>query len=133
MWDPAKRMKVGSTYVSKESVRAKRGGASSLSNLPASKQSRCICVNPDYIAIAGNDGTVSLRKHDAADEIVKALKDSKEWIEVMAFSPCNTMLAVGSHDNGLYIYNVADGAFTLKGTHKKHSSYIMALDWSKDG
>jgi len=48
----------------------------------------------------------------------------------MAFSPDQTMFAVGSHDNYLYIYNTADGGFTLKGKHCKHSSYIMALDWS---
>ena len=40
------------------------------------------------------------------------------------------MLAVGSHDNGLYIYNTND--WSLKGKMNKHSSYIMALDWSAD-
>ena len=48
----------------------------------------------------------------------------------MAFSPCQKMLAVGSHDNGLYIYDT--DSWALKGKMNKHSSYIMALDWSAD-
>lgn len=45
----------------------------------------------------------------------------------MAFSPDQKMLAVGSHDNRIYIYETA--GWTLKATCKGHSSYIMALDW----
>ena len=45
----------------------------------------------------------------------------------MAFSPDQSMLAVGSHDNNIYIYNTSD--WSLKGTCTGHSSYIMALDF----
>lgn len=48
----------------------------------------------------------------------------------MAFSPDGSMLAVGSHDNTIYIYNTSD--WSLKARCSKHSSYIMAFDWSAD-
>ena len=59
------------------------------------------------------------------------MADSSEWIEVMAFSPDQKLLAVGSHDNAIYIYET--GGWTLKGKCTGHSSFIMALDWAKDG
>jgi microtubule-associated protein-like 1/2 len=58
------------------------------------------------------------------------LKDSKEWIEVMAFSPDGQYLAVGSHDNMIRVYSTAD--WSLTGNCRGHSSYIMALDWCKE-
>lgn len=48
----------------------------------------------------------------------------------MTISPCGKFLAVGSHDNFIRIY--AMEGFAHLGTGKKHSSYIMALDWSAD-
>lgn len=50
----------------------------------------------------------------------------------MHYSPDNSKLAVGSHDNAIYIYDVAQGYKLL---HKLtgHSSFITALDWSVDG
>lgn len=42
-------------------------------------------------------------------------------------------MAVGSHDNNLYVYNVSDdGAYSLYKTFSKHTSYITALDWASD-
>jgi len=67
------------------------------------------------------------------DEVNCELTDAKEWIECMAFDPKGKMLAVGSHDNNIYIYDILRNDFKLKGTLKAHNSYIMALDWSKDG
>ena len=40
------------------------------------------------------------------------------------------MLAVGSHDNYIYIYNTSD--WSLKYKMFGHSSFIIALDWSQD-
>ena len=45
----------------------------------------------------------------------------------MAFSPDNQYLAVGSHDNAIYVYRTSD--WGLQGKCTGHSSYIMALDW----
>ena len=42
-------------------------------------------------------------------------------------------MAVGSHDNNIYIYEVNGNSYKLKGTLKGHNSFITQLDWSKDG
>jgi WD40 repeat protein len=38
------------------------------------------------------------------DKIAKTLDDAEEWIQAAAFSPDSSKLAVGSHDNKIYIY-----------------------------
>lgn len=48
----------------------------------------------------------------------------------MAYSPDGSMLAVGSHDNKIYIYNAT--TYKLVGTCAKHSSFIVSVDWSSD-
>jgi len=126
-WNPSKRERVCEFKVTDKVKKSKRGGASTLSNLPDSKCSRAVAVHKDDIAVAGNDGTVYIK--DCATGADKhTMTDSGEWIEVMHYSPDGTMLAVGSHDNNIYIYNVDDG-YSLKGTLKAHSSFIVCLDW----
>jgi WD40 repeat protein len=49
----------------------------------------------------------------------------------MKYSPCGAYLAVGSHDNKIYIYKVSDG-YSLYATFDKHNSFVTALDWSVD-
>lgn len=65
-------------------------------------------------------------------EVTNILEDSAEWIECMTFSPDQRYLAVGSHDNYIYIYDAQD-SFSLVGKCKGHSSYITAVDFSQDG
>ena len=67
------------------------------------------------------------------DNIKHLINNPKEWIEAIEYNSDGTRIAVGSHDNKIYVYNVTDDCkykpFTaLKG----HSSYITALDWSLD-
>lgn len=58
----------------------------------------------------------------------------KEWIEIMRYSNDGSMLAVGSHDNFIYIYKtVASGKYKPHGKLVGHSSFITGLDWSVDG
>merc|ERR1711881_705263 len=38
------------------------------------------------------------------------------------------MLGVGSHDNDIYIYDVA-GGYSLKGKLQAHKSFIVCFDW----
>jgi microtubule-associated protein-like 1/2 len=54
---------------------------------------------------------------------------SSEWIECMSVSPDGRYLAVGSHDNYIYILENNEKKYTLKG----HNSFIVCLDWSIDG
>jgi WD40 repeat protein len=49
----------------------------------------------------------------------------------MAYSPDGSKLAVGSHDNNIYIYDST--SYNLVGTLKAHKSFLVSLDWSKDG
>lgn len=126
-WDPANRCNTKTVKVSDKRKKAARGGASTLSKLPDSQCSRAVAVNSDYLAIAANDGTVHIRTCADPNNNIAELTDSREWIEVMAFSPNNELLAVGSHDNNIYIYSTAN--WGLVGTCKGHNSYIMALDW----
>lgn len=48
----------------------------------------------------------------------------------MRFSPDGTYLAIGSHDQYIYIIKTSD--WSLASKLQKHSSYITALDWSAD-
>jgi len=52
----------------------------------------------------------------------------------MRYSNDGSMLAVGSHDNFIYIYKTtAGGKYKPHGKLVGHSSFITGLDWSLDG
>ena len=65
------------------------------------------------------------------------IHDAHEWISDIKFSPDGKTLAVGSHDNAIYLYGVdfeddGEGAIKIKSpprTFKKHSSYITHFDF----
>lgn len=60
-WNPTERKHVKTFKVSDRTVKSKKGGASTLSTLPASQCSRAVALNSDWMAVAGNDGAVSIR------------------------------------------------------------------------
>lgn len=124
-----------------------KGGASSMSSQPAGCQSRCVTYNSalNQLAVANNKGIVTIREIDwaavdagtpgALDNVKKTLfsKVKKaEWIETMQFSPCNKYLAIGSHDNFIYLYDTK--TYSDSKAHKLtgHSSFITSIDWSQD-
>lgn len=92
-----------------------KGGASSMSSLPASNQSRCVVYNADlkHLAVADNKGLVTIREVDWAavdartpgsldnvkKTLFKELKAKAKWIECMVYSPDSKHLCVGSHDD----------------------------------
>ena len=43
------------------------------------------------------------------------------------------MLAVGSHDNDIYIYTVNGNTYQRAGKLEAHKSFITNMDWSRDG
>lgn len=49
----------------------------------------------------------------------------------MCYSPDGKKLAVGSHDNAVYVYDV-DNNYKLLGKCGKSSSYITSVDWTID-
>jgi WD40 repeat protein len=64
------------------------------------------------------------------DNVVHTGKEPAEWNEVAVFSPNGKWLAIGSHDNGIYIFDTS--TWKLKSKGDKHHSFITALDWSMD-
>lgn len=112
------------------------GGASSLSDEPPEREARAIAYNSklNHLAVGDNTGNVTIRELKFAkgadlNKVIKILKDPLEWIESMRYNPNRSMLAVGSHDNFIYIYN-SDKNYALYCKLKGHSSYICGLDWS---
>lgn len=141
---------VGAPSKKKKPTRPKRGGASTMSSQPADCQSRCVayCVKLGHLAVANNNGIVTIREIDwnlidQGDAIginsvkctlFKKLKKA-EWIETMHYSLPNASgnqdwLAVGSHDNTIYLIDTK----TYSKQHKLtgHSSFITAIDFSLD-
>jgi len=58
-------------------------------------------------------------------------KDVKkaEWIEAMVYSPNNKWLAVGSHDNMIYLLDTAKYSEKSMKKLTGHSSFITSIDW----
>jgi hypothetical protein len=53
-------------------------------------------------------GKISIREYKDFDKKVISLKDPQEWCEVVRYSPCQNFLAVGSHDNHVYVYSISE-------------------------
>ncbi|XP_052001277.1 echinoderm microtubule-associated protein-like 1 isoform X2 [Xyrauchen texanus] len=67
-------------------------------------------------------------------DLVTMHTDGNEQLSVMRFSPDGNFLAIGSHDNYIYIYAVAENGkkYNRVGKCSGHSSFITHLDWSVD-
>ncbi|KAM4729576.1 echinoderm microtubule-associated protein-like 4 isoform 3-T3 [Anableps anableps] len=67
-------------------------------------------------------------------DLVGIHTDGNEQLSVLRFSVDGSMLAVGSHDNFIYLYNVSEQGrrYSRYGKCTGHSSYITHLDWSPD-
>jgi len=64
----------------------------------------------------------------------KKPKPPYEWIESMCYSPGpdNWALAVGSHNNMIYILEIDKNYKQYGKTLTGHSSFITSMDWSQD-
>ncbi|XP_028923826.1 echinoderm microtubule-associated protein-like 1 isoform X1 [Ornithorhynchus anatinus] len=65
-------------------------------------------------------------------DLVTVHTDGNEQLSVMRYSPDGNFLAIGSHDNCIYIYGVNDNGrkYSRIGKCSGHSSFITHLDWS---
>ncbi|KAG8514417.1 Echinoderm microtubule-associated protein-like 1, partial [Galemys pyrenaicus] len=65
-------------------------------------------------------------------DLVAVHTDGNEQLSVMRYSPDGNFLAIGSHDNCIYIYAVSDNGrkYARVGKCSGHSSFITHLDWS---
>ena len=113
-----------------------RSTASSLSSQPAHQQSRAITMSSlhGHIALSNNHGDIHIFEEGNFNNCLAKLKHPQEWVEAIEYSPDSKFLAVGAHDDTIYIYSISsEGKYSL---HYKieymHSSAITALDWSMD-
>jgi len=99
-------------------------------DLQDSVKARCVEVSPDdkLIATGFKDGFVKIYDGDSLEQKV-SFKHAKEWISDLKFSPDNNFIAIGSHDNAIYLYSVPN--FKKLFVMNKHS-YITHLDWSEN-
>ncbi|KTF88448.1 hypothetical protein cypCar_00005501 [Cyprinus carpio] len=67
-------------------------------------------------------------------DLVTVHTDGNDQLSVMRFSPDGHFLAIGSHDNYIYMYAVAENGkkYSRVGKCSGHSSFITHLDWSVD-
>jgi len=118
---------------SKDQERNKKSTASTLSNYPPNQQARAVCYNPynGHVAVSNNFGKVTIRSKENLNRKIKTLKDCTEWSEMMKYSPDGQKLAVSSHDNNIYVYEV-NNDYALYCKFAKHNSYVTSIDWSQD-
>jgi WD40 repeat protein len=133
-WNITKRECIAQGQVCDEDKKSKAGGASSMTDYAPSKCARAVDVNASgngHVAVGHNDGRVTIRSSmKKLNDIIRTLTDSAEWIEAIAYSPCGSKLAVGSHDNNVYVYD--SSSYELLGKCNKHNSFIVSVDWSED-
>lgn len=49
------------------------------------------------------------------------------------YSPCENYLAIGSHDNHVYIYAINDQhEYALLSKDERNHAWITGIDWTKD-
>eukprot|EP01041_Mallomonas_annulata_P001147 gene1147-2216_t len=104
--------------------------------------SRCCCYSPDgkHLAVGfGSPKRVSARQYDGKwviydtedFQVIHEARDSNKWISEIKYSPNGNLLAMGSFDNKIYVYNIP-GGYSLSAMISQHSSFITHLDFSED-
>uniref|UniRef100_A0A8C4RAU6 Uncharacterized protein n=1 Tax=Eptatretus burgeri TaxID=7764 RepID=A0A8C4RAU6_EPTBU len=68
-------------------------------------------------------------------DLVTLHTDGTELLSVMRFSPDGSMLAIGSHENFIFLYSVMESGrrYARMGKCTGHSSFITHLDWASNG
>ncbi|XP_068435915.1 echinoderm microtubule-associated protein-like 1 isoform X8 [Clinocottus analis] len=85
------------------------------------------------VAIGTQTGRWLVLDSDSKD-LVAVHTDGNEQLSVVCYGPDGNFLAVGSHDNYIYVYAVAENGrkYSRVGKCSGHSSFITHLDWSVD-
>uniref|UniRef100_A0A7N6A206 HELP domain-containing protein n=1 Tax=Anabas testudineus TaxID=64144 RepID=A0A7N6A206_ANATE len=85
------------------------------------------------VAIGTQTGRWLVLDTDSKD-LVTVHTDGNEQLSVMSYGPDGNFLAIGSHDNYIYVYAVAENGrkYSRVGKCSGHSSFITHLDWSVD-
>uniref|UniRef100_A0A1A7Y087 Echinoderm microtubule associated protein like 1 n=1 Tax=Iconisemion striatum TaxID=60296 RepID=A0A1A7Y087_9TELE len=85
------------------------------------------------VAVGTQTGRWLVLDTDSKD-LVTVHTDGNEQLSVMSYGPDGNFLAIGSHDNYIYVYAVAENGrkYSRVGKCSGHSSFITHLDWSVD-
>ena len=78
------------------------------------------------------EGRVLLFRAADLSQIGEA-QDATRWVSDVKFSPNGRMLAIGAHDQAMYVYDVSSSGLKLRYKFKKHSGAVLHLDFSADG
>ena len=71
--------------------------------------------------------------YDDFSKRITTINKPKEWCETLVYSPNEEYLAIGSHDDTIYIYKIVDGKYNHHWTIGSiHTSAILGMDWSRD-
>ncbi|XP_018021292.1 echinoderm microtubule-associated protein-like 2 isoform X2 [Hyalella azteca] len=97
-------------------------------------QSVCYSPGGEVVVVGLADGTWQVLDTET-QEVVFEGHDGDEPIQVVRFSPDGSLLALGSRDNSVYIYEAGDAfkEYNSRGACTGHSSFIRSLDFSADG
>eukprot|EP00873_Tetraselmis_striata_P042208 jgi/Tetstr1/462472/TSEL_007468.t1 len=87
--------------------------------------------NGGHLAIGCKDGGLQVLEFYPAMRQVFWGHDTHSSIDELKYSPCGQFLAVASHDQCIYVYNVSKG-YSKVGRCVGHSSSVIHLDWSAD-
>uniref|UniRef100_A0A8C1VPY2 EMAP like 4 n=1 Tax=Cyprinus carpio TaxID=7962 RepID=A0A8C1VPY2_CYPCA len=100
-----------------------------------SEHGHCADFHPSgsVVAIGTHSGKWYALDAETRD-LVAIHTDGNEQLSLMRYSVDGALLAVGSHDNFIYLYTVSDKGrkYSRYGKCTGHSSYITHLDWSPD-
>ncbi|XP_078617013.1 echinoderm microtubule-associated protein-like CG42247 isoform X2 [Branchiostoma floridae x Branchiostoma japonicum] len=76
---------------------------------------------------------VALNAYDGS--LVASFQVGTEQLDAIRFSPDGSLLAMGSHDNTIYLFSVLDDGRTFRKAAllKGHKNFLTHIDWSSDG
>ena len=110
--------------------------ASTMSQTPVHQQARGLTYSSkwNHVAISNNYGDITILDYNDFSKRITTLYKPREWCECLAYSPNQEYLAIGSHDDSVYIYKINEkGEYALHWSiFFVHSSAVTALDWSRD-
>ncbi|KAM6973684.1 echinoderm microtubule-associated protein-like 1 isoform 8-T8 [Aplochiton taeniatus] len=104
-----------------------------IKNLEDAAQSAGFHPSGAVVAIGTQTGRWLVLDADSKD-LVTVHTDGNEQLSVIHYGPDGNFLAIGSHDNYIYIYAVSESGrkYNRVGKCSGHSSFITHLDWSVD-
>uniref|UniRef100_A0A673C2D3 EMAP like 1 n=1 Tax=Sphaeramia orbicularis TaxID=375764 RepID=A0A673C2D3_9TELE len=102
-------------------------------NIEDAAQSAGFHPSGAVVAIGTQTGRWMVLDTDSKD-LVTVHTDGNEQLSTMRYGPDGNFLAIGSHDNYIYIYAVSENGrkYSRVGKCSGHSSFITHLDWSVD-